>query len=577
MNTTRCQESRLKGVAICEGVAVGRPYLYAAPEAEVPYFAIDDVQGEIERYRDGLKQSRHAIAELKRQLETEGAIEGAAILGTHLVVLRDPSLTTAIEEKIRERKENCEYLFHQAIQEYERQFLQFADSFFRERLSDLKDVARRVLSRLRQVDRPTMRDLPADSVVFADDLTPSDAAEAEHVAGFVTRGGSETSHAAIMAKARGIPYVANVGYADLDGWQEGEVVVDGRRGEVIFCPSQATLDRYRAVPVHLAEKAELVGKVAETIDGVPIVITANLEMIREIDSLQEMGANGIGLFRSEYLCLSHGSFPSEEEQFAVYRNIAEKMGELPVVIRTFDVGGDKVRDLPNLSNELNPYLGCRAIRYMLREAPAFRSQLRAILRASVYGDIRILFPMITSLHELQEAKRHLEEVRLELEAQGVPCQGTILVGCMIEVPSAAITCDLLAPHCDFFSIGTNDLVQYALAVDRGNQVMRYLYSPAHPCVLRLIRMVAAGGASHRIPVSLCGEVASDPRFTALLVGLGVTELSMAPRYIPTVQQAVRRVDLVYAHQLAERALALSSAQEVMELLQQEHQRVAVRS
>lgn len=563
-------ELRLRGVPICGGVAIGRPFVYLCPEQAVPYFAVEEVAGEISRYREALKQSRHAISQLKRQLEGEGAVEGAAILGAHLQILRDPLLTAGIEKKIEERRENCEFLFHQAIREYEAQFVQVADPFFQERLNDLKDVARRVLSRLCKVERLSFRDLPVGSIVFTDDLTPSDTAEAEHIAAFVTLSGGETSHAAIMAKARGIPYVASVSYSDMGEWADCDVIVDGRRGEVILCPSLKTLDRYRQLPVEEVTATPLVEGVAETIDGTPVVITANVEMAREIEAIRKLGANGVGLFRSEYLCLSHGSFPPEEEQHAVYRDIAEKMEGLPVVIRTFDVGGDKVRDLPNLSGELNPYLGCRAIRYMLREAPAFRAQLRAILRASHYGDIRILFPMITSLHELREAKDHLMEARRELHRQGIPCADSIPVGCMIEVPSAAITCDLLAPECDFFSIGTNDLVQYALAVDRGNQMMRYLYSPAHPCVLRLIRMVAAGGAAHNIPVSLCGEVASDPRFTALLLGLGIAEFSMAPRYIPMVQQEVRRLDMATARRLAERALAMDSAHDVIELLQQEY-------
>lgn len=580
---TAVREIRLRGVPVCEGIAIGDPYHYRCPESVIARreIAESEIEEEIERYRTGLKESRQEVSQLKGQLEAEGLLEGAAILAAHLQILRDPQLTSSIEQKVSEERSNCDWLFQQVISEYERQFSRIADPFFRERIQDLKDVARRVISHLCHVECPSLAAVPRHSIIFAEDLVPSDTAEAEsaRIAAFVTRSGGDTSHAAIMAKARGIPYVASVAYDSVEGWESSPVIVDGRRGEVILHPTPGTLDRYRGHRVQAIQAQETAwledGERSETIDGYPIAVSANIEMLKDALLLPKMGGSGIGLFRTEYLCLSRGTFPSEEEQFVIYREIAEKMGDRPVVVRTFDVGGDKVRDLPRLQTEANPFLGCRAIRYMLREKAAFRNQLRAILRASAYGNLRLLLPMITSVTELREAKSHLEEVMVELDRAGIPFNRELPVGCMIEVPSAAIMTDILAPECDFFSIGTNDLIQYALAVDRGNQLMRYLYTPAHPSILRLIHLVAKNAARFKIPVTLCGEVAADPRFTALLIGLGVGELSMATRYIPVIQQMVRRFDLLSAHRLAQEVIQLTTPQEILDRLEEEYRRITL--
>jgi len=575
------REIRLRGVPVCDGIAIGEPYHYCCLEREVARREINDVDKEIERYREGLRLSRGELSELKSQLEAEGVLEGAAILSAHLQILRDAQLTSAIEQKVRDERCNCEWLFQRAIAQYEVQFSRIADPFFRERVKDLKDIARRVLSRLCEEERPSLAGAPRHCIVFAEDLVPSDAAEAEsaRIAAFVTRAGGDTSHAAIMAKARGIPYVASVAFDGVEDWQSSAVIVDGRRGEVILHPEPATLDRYRGhrARVILAQETAWLeeGEIAETIDGYPVAVSANVEMVKDAQLLPKMGSNGIGLFRTEYLCLSRGAFPSEEEQFSIYKAVAEKMEGRPVVIRTFDVGGDKVRDLPRLQAEANPFLGCRAIRFMLREKEAFRNQIRAILRASVHGNLRLLLPMITSVTELREAKEHIERVAEELDHAGVPYNRELPVGCMIEVPSAAIMTDVLAPECDFFSIGTNDLIQYALAVDRGNQLMRYLYTPAHPSIMRLIHLISKNAARSRIPVTLCGEVAADPRFTPLLVGLGISELSMATRYIPVVQQMVRRFDVLGAHQLAEEVLRMTTPQEILDRLEEEYRRLTL--
>jgi phosphotransferase system enzyme I (PtsI) len=425
--------------------------------------------------------------------------------------------------------------------------------------------------------RVTLADIPRNSIVFAQELAPTDTAEAKSgcVSAFVTEVGGETSHAAIMAKAKGIPYVASVDFQAFDAHKSRSVIVDGRTGDIILSPSSETLSKYRELKkqlnFHIKGLEKESGLQAETIDGYKVRLSANVEMLNDLECLKDFGSEGVGLFRSEYIFLTCNDFPSEEEQFIAYRSIVESIKGFSVVIRTFDIGGDKFRDFEELRNEVNPFLGCRAIRFMLKEPEVFKCQLRAILRASAFGDVKILFPMISGLPELLEAKGLIEESKSELRSKGIPFSESVEIGCMIEIPSAAITCDLLAHECDFLSIGTNDLVQYSLAVDRGNQLMSYLYTPMHPCVIRLIKMVVSEGCRNGIPVSVCGEIAADPRFTSLLLGLGVRELSVAARFIPIVKNAIRNSSIVDSSHLAERVMTLPTDKEIQDLLTMEYQ------
>lgn len=574
------QEIRLRGLAICSGIAIGYPFFYDHQECEIPRFILaeDQIETEIERYRKALEESEWEVKKLQEQLEFEGAVEGASILAAHLQIMKDPFMTTHIEDQVKESKTNIEYLFFHAIGEYEKKFNALADPFFRERVKDLKDISRRILGRLNEVHKVSLADVPHQSIVFAHELVPSDTAEAEssRIGAFVTEVGGHTSHTAIMAKARGIPYVASVDFRAVPTIQDYAVIVDGRTGEVIINPTATTLSKYEELQKQLAlhlKRFERSGQyAAETIDGLRIGLSANIEMFHEIEMVHRYGGSGIGLFRSEYICLSHKNFPPEEEQFTIYRRLVDNMKGLPVVIRTFDVGGDKMKELSRLALEVNPCLGCRALRFMLKEQDIFKTQLKAILRASAYGDVRILFPMVTGLPELLEAKQYLAEAKAELTQQGHPFKDTIKVGCMIEVPSAALACEALARESDFLSIGTNDLVQYTLAVDRGNQALSYLYTPSHPSVLRLIKMVVVEATRQGIPVSLCGEVAADPRYTSLLLGLGIQELSVAARYLPVVKNAIRMNSIVQSTRLAERVLSMPTAMEVLDALIEEYQK-----
>ncbi|MFT4554160.1 MAG: phosphotransferase system enzyme I (PtsI) [Chlamydiales bacterium] len=583
LKTTK--EIHLRGIPICAGIAIGKPFFFTFMDDVVPEFTIaaNELEDEIARFRRALKRSRADIMRLQKQLEAEGALEGAAILDTHLQMMQDPALTTEIEAKVRATRINTESIFQAVIHDYEEKFNRISDKFFRERFKDIQDIYRRIMGHLRDSVRVSLADIPNNSIVFSHELAPTDTAEAKQncVSAFVTEVGGETSHAAIMARAKGIPYVSNVNFDDLEGAKHSTVIVDGRTGDLILNPSKATLTKYKELQqqlsLHVKSLEDYGGLEAETIDGYRVKLSANVEMLNEIEMIHEYGGSGVGLFRSEYILLSEeGSmledgFPSEDEQFQAYCRIVQNMRGLPVVIRTFDVGGDKFNEIEELRKETNPFLGCRAIRFLLKEPEIFRTQIRAIFRASVYGQVKIMFPMISGLPELIEAKQFVEKVKREMIEEGIEIDQDVKIGCMIEVPSAAITCDLLAKESDFLSIGTNDLVQYSLAVDRGNQQMSYLYSPTHPSVIRLIKMVVTEGNRNGIPVSICGEIAADPRFTALLLGLGVRELSVAPRYIPVVKSAIRNTSIVEACHLAEKVFGVPTAKEVYDLLVKEYE------
>jgi phosphoenolpyruvate-protein phosphotransferase (PTS system enzyme I) len=574
-------ELRLQGYPICPGIAIGRPFYFAVAEENIPEFSVpdDQIDHEVDRYYSALKSSRKDLLSLQKRLQKEGGNEAAAILASHLEIMRDPFMTVEMEEAIRQKGKNTEYVFKTQIGEYEQKFRKITDVFFRERLNDFQDISRRIIGHLRKHERYTLAQLNFKSIVFAHELSPSDTAEAntDVIEAFVTRSGAETSHVAIMARAKGIPFVSNVDFPEFSLTAPPQVIVDGRSGEVIINPTKETLIIYREegkkLKIHVKGLKQSGMLEAETVDGYKACLSANIEMFNELDTLHQYGGEGVGLFRSEYLFLAREVFPSEEEQFLVYRSIVEKVGGHPSVIRTFDIGGDKLGNFHMSRYEKNPYLGCRAIRLMLKERPVFKTQIRAILRASAFGEVSILFPMISGVLELREAKAVVEEAKAELLEKGIPFARNIPVGCMIEVPSAAITCDILVKECDFLSIGTNDLVQYSLAVDRGNPAMSYLYTPAHPSILRLIKLVVDEGNKANKQVSVCGEIAADPHYTPLLLGLGVHDLSVSSPSLPVVKNVIRRLSIIEARKIAEQALSLSTAIEVEELLEEAYKKL----
>jgi phosphoenolpyruvate-protein phosphotransferase (PTS system enzyme I) len=568
------EEIILKGFPICDGVAIGVPYHFTFSEERVPEFSVpkEKIDHEVKRYYSALKNSKRDLVTLQKRLKKEGSGEAVEILGAHLEMMKDPLITTEMEEEIRKVGKNTEYVFKCVAGRYEAQFQSIQDAFFKERLKDFQDISRRIIHHLRKGEKPSLASISKPSIVFAHELAPSDTAEArdQHIDAFVTRSGSETSHVAIMARAKGIPFVSKVDFPEQFLHQAKQVIVDGFEGIVVINPSQERLASYKKRRKELKTEAKGLLREfayeAETYDGYRVRLSANIEKFTEIPSLEKNGGEGIGLFRTEYLFLAKDGFPSENEQFKVYKKIVENVHGHPSVIRVFDIGGDKLGHLYPSVHEDNPYLGCRAIRLMLKEKNTFKTQLRAILRASAFGDVSILLPMISGLDELLSVKEILHEAKQELLEQGIPFSRSIQLGCMVEVPSAAMICDILARECDFLSIGTNDLVQYALAADRNNPTMSYLYNPAHPSIIRLIKMIVNEASRYETPISVCGEVAADPLFTPLLLGLGVHELSVSVPALPKIKNRIRKISIVDAVAFAERVLMMETDQEIEKAL-----------
>lgn len=565
------EELILKGLQICRGVAIGKPFFLNRVESKIFENDIDpsNMEQEINRYHSALSRTRQDIKRLQKQLEGESSIEGILILDAQLEMLQDPVLTIEIENEIRSLKKNAEFVLLQAIEKFQKKFDAAGDDFFIERFKDLKDLSRRVLSYLQENGNTSLNHVPPNTIVCAKELTATDVAEAttSHVSAFVTECGGSTSHAAIVAKSKGIPYISGIPLQKIKNHPHDLIIIDGSAGLVIINPTEGSLKNYELLNQKLLKQRKSLEKIAkypsETYDGYEVRLSSNLGMTHEIDLIHQYNAYGVGLFRSEYIFLPKNEIPSEEEQYRIYSLLVKKMKQLPVVIRTFDLGGDKTVENANLPPEKNPFLeGGRATRFLLNEKDLLKTQLRAIYRSSAYGPVSILFPMITTLQELREAKQLAEEARIEAKVMH-----HLPVGCTIEVPSAALVIDHFVKECDFISIGTNDLSHYSLAIDREDHTQNESIDPS---LIRLIKMIITEANQEKIPVTICGEIASDPRFTALLLGLGAQELSVSPRCLPYIKNAIRNTSIVDAVHLAEKALTLKTADEVLNFLVQEY-------
>lgn len=574
----------LRGLPISKGIGIGFPFFIS--NAESTYgdgeLAKKEIETEILRYRQALDLSRKDLEQLKKITQQEGPPEIVAILGTHLEIMKDPLIIEEIEERIRSKQHPTERVFHGLIEEYKARFITLRDHYFEERVRDIVDVSKRILGHLCATGRLNLAEMPHNSILLAQELVPSETVEASAalISAFVTATGGLTSHAAIVARAKGIPYVANIDIKLLKKMEFHTIIVDGAQGFVILNPTRATLKKYQELKKNYSTEHKKLKTSAhlhaETIDGYEVRIFANLENPKEIDAVLKNGASGIGLFRSEYLFLSKRQFPSEDEQFEIYKKMVRSLRGGPLVIRIFDVGGDKKIDfLPEdpdakyfrqIGFELNPALGCRAIRFLLRYPELLEQQLRAILRATRYGPIQILIPMVSDISELHAVRQMIEKTRRTLSQEGVKVAKEIPVGCMIEVPSSAIMCDSLAEETDFISIGTNDLIQYVLAADRGNNNTSELYSPIHPSIFRLIRMIVNAASRVGKPVIVCGESAADPLMIPILLGLGVREFSVAFRHIPLVKHTIRQWRILEACRLTEGAMEFSSALDLKKYL-----------
>ena len=565
-------EKMLRGIPASQGVSRSRVVLLDRTSIDPVKRSINETDSEKEddRLQSSIAETRRQITTMQDRLREAMGAKEALIFDSHLLVLEDPILLEEVSRYIREDMVSAEYAFYQASEKYAKALAKVEDTYLSERAADIRDVTQRVLSNL--MDRPTntkLANLTEPCIVAAHDLTPTDTAmlDPAMVLGFLTEVGSRTSHTAILSRSLRIPAVIGLGEAIRELHSEQSVLIDGFNGFVIIEPSDQTLFEYGQLverQTSIEENLEIIhDDAAETRDGQRIILSANIERVDDIESVRQSGATGVGLFRTEFLFINRSDLPNEEEQFAAYRRVVESLTPDPVIIRTLDLGGDKLLSHVNVAEEINPFLGWRAIRLCLEEKDLFRTQLRAILRASAFGDLKIMYPMVSGVEELDAANVLLNDCREQLRAEDKAFADDIEIGVMIETPSAAMIADSLARRVQFFSIGTNDLIQYALAVDRLNEKIAHLYEPTHPGILRLIKTTVDAGQSHGIWTGVCGEMAGDLAAVPILLGLGVAELSVTPPMVPRVKMLIRSIEMEQARELATFALKNDSPKEIL--------------
>jgi phosphotransferase system enzyme I (PtsI) len=575
------QQQIYKGTAVSPGIAIGPLLLLYADEHIIRKRRIrpEDVPGEIARFEAALLKTRQQIQTIRNQLASSIGEADASIFDAHILLLEDTSLIESVKEQLQSRLVNVDFAYEQVVRSYTRKMRELDDDYFRERAGDFLDVSRRVLRNLQGKMETELQSLDSPAIVLAHDLSPSDTAgfDRKLVLGIATEAGSRTSHSAIMARSLNLPAV--VGLREIIGKLDPgvEVLIDGYEGLLIVNPTEQTKYEYgQREKLHhdVDVKLDLLRETLPvTVDQRRVIVSANVEILDDLPLIKEHGAEGIGLLRTEYLFLNQDVSPDEEQQVEMYLQMAQASKPHHLIIRTLDVGGDKKRPHLGIEQEVNPFLGFRGIRYSLGRPDIFRTQLRAICRAGVEGNVRVMFPMVCDLSELKAARRLLDEVREELRQQNMPQAEKLEVGVMIEVPSAALTADILARHVDFFSVGSNDLIQYTLAIDRGNENVAGMYQPAHPAVLRLLQTVVEAAHRNNIWVGICGEMAGDVVLMPALVGLGVDELSAGATSIPRIKRAIQALNYEEARQLVSRCVLNESAEENQRELQEMAQRL----
>ncbi|UXV31424.1 phosphoenolpyruvate--protein phosphotransferase [Mammaliicoccus sciuri] len=564
----------LKGIAASDGVAISKAYLLVEPDLSFSSENISDVDGEVEKFKAAVNQTKVELTQIRNNAEKQLGADKAAIFDAHLLVLEDPELLNPIEENIRNNKVNAPTALNEVSTNFITIFENMDNEYMKERAADIRDVSKRILAHILGVELPNPSMINESVIIVGEDLTPSDTAQLnkEFVKGFATNIGGRTSHSAIMSRSLEIPAV--VGTKDItDRVNHGDsLIIDGLSGDVIINPTDDEVQAYEQKQKNfLAEKeelAKLVNDESVSKDGVHVELAANIGTPNDLEGVKNNGAEGIGLYRTEFLYMGRDNMPSEEEQFEAYSKVLKEMDGKRVVVRTLDIGGDKELSYLNLPKEMNPFLGYRAIRLCLDQTDIFRTQLRALLRASEFGKLNIMFPMIATIKEFRDAKAILLEEKEKLVSEGVNVADDIEIGIMVEIPSTAALADIFAKEVDFFSIGTNDLIQYTMAADRMSERVSYLYQPYNPAILRLVKQVIEASHKEGKWTGMCGEMAGDNTAIPLLLGLGLDEFSMSATSILKARKQIKQLDQKEMQELANKAINCATEEEVVELVNQ---------
>lgn len=570
-----------KGIGVSPGVVISTAVVLDAEDLAIPRRHIEpsEVEQEVSRFKDAIGKSLEELSGLRKNMAEKYSNEIGGILDFHIGMLKDKTVAQPVIAAIRAQNVTAEYAVSVVMRRYASNFLAMSDKYLSDRVKDIYDIERRVLHNLIGARQESLLHLSSDVVVIAHDLLPSQTAALDrtHVKGFATDVGGRTSHTAIVARAMGIPAVVGLGNLTSEVSGGDTIIIDGNRGVVIINPDDEQLAEHREFERKREENERLLIELqslpAVTRDGHAVSLQANIEFPVEVDDAIRRGASGIGLYRTEFLYMAQEREPSEEEHYQAYADSLRRLGGRPLVVRTMDLGADKYTQSRQTIPERNPFLGDRSIRMCLHDIPMFKRQLRAIMRASVLGDVRIMFPMISTIMELRQARMILNDVMEELEDEGQPFRKDIPIGIMIEVPSAALMVNSFAKEVNFFSIGTNDLIQYTLAVDRTNEKVAGLFCPAHPAVLALIRDVIRAGQRNDVSVSVCGEMAGEPLYTLLLLGLGLTVFSMNSPDIGEVKKIIRLTTLEHARQVARKVMSFDSERQILHFLREETRKI----
>lgn len=556
------------GIAASSGIAIAKAYCLKNPELKIEKLVVKDVNEEIKRLNVSLEKSKQELVVIKELTQKQLGEEKAEIFSAHLLVLNDPELITLVEDKVKNDLVNAEFALQEVATMFITMFETMENEYMRERASDIRDVTNRVLARLLGVTIANPSMINEEVIVIAEDLTPSDTAQLNRkfVKGFTTDIGGRTSHSAIMARSMEIPAVVGTKGISVTVKTGDVIIIDGIDGKVIINPSEEELTTYQEKKEQFnqkqKERSKLINEKTITKDGYQVELAANIGTPADLKGVRNNGSEGIGLYRTEFLYMGRTELPTEDEQFNAYKTVLEGMEGKPVVVRTLDIGGDKELPYLDLPKELNPFLGFRAIRLCLERKDIFKVQLRALLKASVYGNLKIMFPMIATLEEFRQAKALLEEEKNKLIEEGISVSDKIELGIMVEIPSTAVMADLFAKEVDFFSIGTNDLIQYTMASDRMNEQVSYLYQPYNPAILRLIKMVIDAAHKEGKWAGMCGEMAGDEIAIPLLIGLGLDEFSMSPTSILQARNQIRNLSKIDVNEVVDKALNMQTCQEV---------------